>query len=111
VLARYQISDKAHLCKRIQLFQDAALQFAVFVSTQSKRICLIPAFGPTFAEMLQLPGVEFVGTYDKNAHQSDIVADVNTDAYWIPIERRTRVHYHRCRNGIVRARSYLRRSK
>jgi hypothetical protein len=109
MLQRYQISDRAHLCKRIRLFQDAALQFAIFVSRQSNHICLIPAFGPAFTEMLQWPEAQCVGTYDENAQQMDIINDVREDACWIQNERRNKVHYHRYRNGVVIARSCLRR--
>ena len=103
MLARYQITDHEQLCRRIQLFQDAALQFAIFISAQSERVCLIPTFGPAFTEMLQWPEVEFIGTYDEHAQQPDIVADVNADAYLMPAERRDKVHYHRYRNGMVKA--------
>jgi hypothetical protein len=115
MLQRYQVSDKAHLCRRIQLFKDAALQFAVFVSTQQQRICVIPAghtMGALFAEMLRWPEAKFVGVYNQNASPIDIIEDLREGgAYWIRIEDRgDRVHFHRYpHSGKTVARGYLRR--
>jgi hypothetical protein len=116
MLQRYQVSDKVHLCRRIQLFKDAALQFAIFVSKHSNHICLIPAFGPAFMELQSWPGTRFVGVYNQNASPIDIIEDLREGgAYWIRLEDRgDRVHYHRYKyphNMRTVARNYLRRKK
>ena len=110
MLARYQVADKEQLVRRIRLFQDADLQFAVFIAPCHCSVCLIPAFGPAFTELLQWPEASLVGTYNKDARQIDIVDDTTEEAYWIREHNRgDRVHYHRYRNKVV-ARNYLRRS-
>jgi hypothetical protein len=117
VLARFKIMDREHLYRRLQLFHDAAFQFAIFVSTQelkSQHVCLIPAWGPMFIELQSWPGARFIGVYDQCAKLEDIVDDVQMDAYWLRDKgtRGDKVHYHRYKHsGKVVARNYLRRKK